>query len=133
MSQILENIYKKLQLLNVHFNKPNDEEYSNDAEELVDKLSDANCASSQLKDTDKHILLLDLDVPHVYVESSTPGHGHLYIDVPLNKADHMLVMYTLQYFGIIQPGYFNQLISKGHNALRLPWIKKNSGGGPLEA
>jgi hypothetical protein len=72
----------------------------------------------------KHALLLDLDVPHVYLPSSTPGHGHLMIDLQLNHREWETVMLALADAEVLEKGYVDASIARGYSALRLPWIKK---------
>lgn len=86
--------------------------------------ADANCVSSLLVDG-RNAPLLDLDIPHRYVPSSTEGHGHLYLDVPLDRDRWELLMTTLGAVGILEPGYVTAAIKRGHSELRLPHVKKN--------
>ena len=67
---------------------------------------------------------LDLDVPNHYLHSSTPGHGHLSIDVdvPWNKYIQWLELSAE--LGIIQKGWVNAAKKRGYTTLRLPHIKK---------
>ena len=58
-----------------------------DREPTVD-LDQANVVSSLQSGTEpgsraQHYPVLDLDLPAVLVPSSTPGHSHLYIDLPI--------------------------------------------------
>lgn len=86
--------------------------------------ADANCVSSLLVDG-RNAPLLDLDIPHRYVPSSTEGHGHLYLDVPLDRDQWELLMTTLGAVGILEPGYVTAAIRRGHSELRLPHVKKS--------
>lgn len=89
-------------------------------------LDTANLVTSRFKGRgiETHALLLDLDVPHTYIPSSTEGHGHLLIDVQLGKRQWENVMRQLATNGIIEQGYASASIAKGYAALRLPWVKK---------
>jgi hypothetical protein len=70
----------------------------------------ASVVASTIEGSDSlHTIMLDLDVPATLVPSSTPGHSHLYIDVPL------------------EDGYVSASIERGHTALRLPGVKKMMG------
>ena len=88
--------------------------------------------TSNVHDTGaKHAVVLDIDHPAWLVASSTPGHFHLYIDVP-NGVPHnqyMDLLNTLSACGIIEPGYARASMQRGHSAVRLPWIKKEKTDG----
>jgi hypothetical protein len=89
----------------------------------VERMKDANALSSKTK-SGHHKVLLDLDVEHYYVPSSTEGHGHLYINVDLSTAQYNVLLFTLQHLGIIQKGFAFLSIKRGFAALRFPWVKK---------
>ena len=76
--------------------------------------------------TARHKVLLDLDVPHKLVPSSTPGHSHLYIDVDLPKTEYRELLVALRNAGIIQQGILDQFDEHGATFLRLPGNKKNT-------
>jgi hypothetical protein len=73
-----------------------------------------------------HALLLDIDHPAWLVRSSTPGHFHLYIDVPggIRHGDYLTLLNVLADVGVIERGYANASAARGFSSLRLPWIKK---------
>jgi hypothetical protein len=71
-----------------------------------------------------HYPLLDLDVKHELVPSSTPGHSHLYIKTRLGDAQYRKLLVALNEAGIIQKGILNQFDRYGATMLRLPHIKK---------
>lgn len=75
----------------------------------------------------KHILLLDLDCDHVYVPSSTPGHGHLIVNEPMDVQAMLGVLDQLSYAGIIEEGFAKSARHRGAAWLRLPWVKKSWG------
>ncbi len=74
----------------------------------------------------KHALLLDLDVDHVYIPSSTKYHGHLIINTPrgLSFDDMMEILTVLNKHGILEPGYVSAAKARGKTWLRTPWTKK---------
>lgn len=79
---------------------------------------------------DMHRPVLDLDFPHVYVPSTTPGHGHLYINnVVLNDLQHYLLISTLVELGILSRGSKIQLDSHGLSLTRPPHVKKKDHAG----
>lgn len=71
-----------------------------------------------------HRLVLDLDGPHQYYESTTPGHGHLYLDNDLSWEACVEIMDVLAKHGILQEGYAKASKARGYSAVRLPWIRK---------
>lgn len=91
--------------------------------------SEANCVSSLLEDG-MHAPLLDLDCPHVYRETETPGHGHLIIDVPMSWRRYKRLLKALRDAGILEHGYVEAALRRRHNELRLPGFKKDDGAGP---
>ena len=71
-----------------------------------------------------HMPALDLDCEHMYWESSTPGHGALLINVPMDWDDYLRLIDLLEELGIIQPGFAEATRQRGYSALRTPWTKK---------
>lgn len=103
-------------------------------------LNRANVVSSEIKgypkdfnaetkafDLPRHAVLLDIDYPAHLIESSSPGHYHLYLDVPqgVKHADYMELLEVLGRVGVIERGYAEVSIKRGHSDLRLPWVKKS--------
>ena len=76
-----------------------------------------------------HTVMLDLDVPARLIPSSTGGHYHLYIDVPMPWGKYKRLLKTLAHVGIIEPGYYKAACSRKATFLRLPWIKKPKAAG----
>ena len=71
-----------------------------------------------------HTVMLDLDVEARLLPSSTPGHYHLYIDVPMPWRKYKRLLKTLAHVGIIEPGYYRAAAQRQATFLRLPWIRK---------
>lgn len=71
-----------------------------------------------------HRIVLDIDVPVKVVPSSTEGHSHLYIDVPIHWGDYQELLYALVTAGVLEEGYVEASIREGYTSARLPWIKK---------
>lgn len=80
--------------------------------------SEGNTGSGQ------HYPVLDLDIPHQYYESTTPGHGHLYIDHPISWRDYKRLLRILARAGIIEEGYYSAALSRGYTSVRVPWRRK---------
>lgn len=86
-------------------------------------IEEANIVTSLLTNG-QHAPVLDLDVPHVLVPSSTPGHSHLYLDVAMSWEEYQNLLKALRDVGIIEEGYYQGALARGHSDVRLPWIKK---------
>lgn len=79
-----------------------------------------------------HAPVLDIDIPHTLVPSSTPGKGHLYLDVLMTWEDYVDLLRILAKVGVIEPGYYRASERKGFSAARLPWVKKYIEGGEAD-
>ncbi|QHB37499.1 hypothetical protein PP339_gp095 [Mycobacterium phage Onyinye] len=79
----------------------------------------------------KHVLFLDLDVEHVYVPSTTLGHGHLIINAPMSQDQMLRTLDKLMEVGVIEPGYANSARSRGAAWLRMPWVEKQWSSQPF--
>ena len=84
----------------------------------------SNVIGSRLKNSEEHAPALDLDVPAFMVESSTPGHSHLFIDVKMSWRKYKKLLKVLGECGILEEGYVKASIARQGSFLRLPWIKK---------
>lgn len=71
-----------------------------------------------------HLPVLDLDCRHTYIPSTTPGHGHLLLDVALNQEQFENLLNVLAECGILDYGYAKASLTRGYSAVRLPWIRK---------
>lgn len=95
---------------------------------VVTTLEDAHVVSSLINGplTSRHHVLLDIDRDAWLLRSSTEGHYHLYIDmgegIPWLKYKNLLR--ALADCGVIEQGYADVSIARGHTDLRLPWVKK---------
>ena len=72
----------------------------------------------------QHTIMIDLDVPHTYVPSSTPGHGHLYVDVLVPWSDHDELNQLLARLGIVDNGWAAVCAKREAAMLRTPWTAK---------
>ncbi len=71
-----------------------------------------------------HRPVLDLDVPHRYVPSTTPGHAHLLIDAPMAWTVYAQMLRALAVGGVIQRGFALSAGQRGYSAVALPGIAK---------
>jgi len=77
----------------------------------------------------KHKPMIDLDFGVEVVNSSTPGHNHLYIDKDLTEDQYIKLLTTMVEVGLVQPNVLEALKKRGQTHLRLPGVKK---GGAFE-
>lgn len=71
-----------------------------------------------------HKVVIDVDLPCRLVESSTPGHYHLFIDHAMTWPAYVELLNALTAAGIVEPGYLAAALQRGHTAVRLPWVRK---------
>lgn len=94
------------------------------------QLHQANCISSRLAGQDEertdmmHTVIVDIDHPVRVVESSTPGHYHLYIDVPIPWSQYEPLLAALANAGVMEEGYYRAAVRREATHLRLPWVAK---------
>ena len=75
----------------------------------------------------KHVVMFDVDVAMQVIESSTPGHYHVYFPgtyIPKEKLFSLLD--AMAECGIVERGYAEASRARGFAALRLPWVRKNA-------
>jgi hypothetical protein len=100
-------------------------------------LSEANVVTSELLGTSDpsspdlggdtlHAPVIDLDVPVAYVPSSTPGHGHLYVDVAMTAPQMWHLLQAMVDVGLVEEGFLNASKARGYTSVRLPWITKEA-------
>lgn len=87
---------------------------------------DANVVSSNVVGTRHHLPIIDLDYSHRYVPSTTPGHGHLYLDQPISSLRWVILMVGLRIGGVIEPGYFWWSLRRGGNFVRREGVHKTT-------
>ena len=73
-----------------------------------------------------HKPVLDIDMPVAVLPSSTPGHYHLFIDKELTWDSYVQLLSVMSAIGILEDGFVSASLARGHTAVRLPWIKKES-------
>jgi hypothetical protein len=94
---------------------------------VVQTPEEANLITSQIVgQPGMHALVIDLDVPHAYVPSTTPGHGHLYLDVPMTTELAMSLLEFLADCGVVEEGYYKASKNRGCSAVRPPWVQKEN-------
>jgi hypothetical protein len=74
------------------------------------------------------MIMFDVDIPMQVIESSTPGHYHVYFPnsyIPKEKLFNLLD--ALAECGIVERGYAEASRARGFAALRLPWVHRDRG------
>lgn len=102
-----------------------EQNYERGEDRPVVDIEQANTVSSQLAlQPTMHAPCLDIDWPCGLIESSTPGHFHLYIDKPMTWAEYDKLLDVLVDVGIVEEGYRNASSQRGATHLRAPWERK---------
>lgn len=84
----------------------------------------ANLISSHVRGTKMHMPILDLDFPHHFVETTKPGHHHLFLDVPIQRWRMFLLLFAMRQAGMIEKGFFLWSLRRGGTFVRKPGVKK---------
>lgn len=69
--------------------------------------------------------VIDLDGPHTYVPSDTPGHAHLYLDQRMHYGKVLALMAVLRWCGVIERGHWKGFLHRGYSVVRPPWARKH--------
>ena len=102
-----------------------------DSRRIVDGVDEASVVTSETEAPSlsnhwepKHKPVLDIDMPVVVVNSSTPGHHHLFIDKEMTWDDYLKLLNVLAEVGIIEQGYLGAAVMREHTAVRLQGVTK---------
>lgn len=96
-----------------------------DTPEIAPGIGSANLVTSEFRDG-LHRLVIDVDHPLWVLPSSTPGHGHLYVDVPMTWFHAVDILEAMSEAGVVEPGYVASSKARGYTAVRLPWVSKGA-------
>ena len=69
---------------------------------------------------DRHMPVIDLDLPCRLLPSGTPGHHHLYIDQAVTFEQYVAILVTMADAGLVQWGFVNTTRERGFGAVRHP-------------
>lgn len=97
------------------------------ATEVVTNAGEADLVTSEARGAFRrtyHKPVIDLDVRASLVPSATPGHSHLYVDVPITWEKYERLLEALVDCGIVEPGYLGASKERGFTAVRVPWRPK---------
>lgn len=72
----------------------------------------------------EHLPIIDLDFPHEYVPSTTPGHAHLYLNRPIKRWRMVILLWGLYVGGVIEKGYFLWSLRRGGTFVRRVGVRK---------
>ena len=81
---------------------------------------------SSRTDDGRQMPVLDLDVPARLEPSSTEGHTHLYLDVPMSRWRWAALMVALRIAGVIETGFLVWSLRRGGNFVRVPGTYKKA-------
>lgn len=98
-----------------------------DSLEPTESLDDADIVTSQYKDLageERHMIVLDLDCPVALIPSTTWGHSHLYIDMPMSWEKYKAILDALADAEVVERGYAEASKRRGFTCVRLPWVAK---------
>lgn len=111
-----------------------DKAYVDDGRHVTTDLDEVEAFSSRWTDqpphaaddpgSEVHGILIDLDVPAWLIPSSTSGHGHLYVDLPVLVGDLWDFLDAAVRVGLVEEGYVNACKARGMTSLRAPWVTK---------
>ena len=94
----------------------------------INSIEQANIVTSALSNNkgpfNFHYPILDIDYDAHLVPSSTEGHYHLYLNMPVPWRQYKKVLRAMKDAGLIQDGFYRAAIKRGFTSARLPWIKK---------
>src|SRR5213595_1286206 len=78
------------------------------------RIEEAEVVTSRLRDSfeEFHRPILDIDLPMHIVPSTTPGHGHLYIDKIITWEQYQTLLDALEFCGIIESGYLSASVAR---------------------
>lgn len=98
-----------------------------DVRSQVEIQSDANLQGSPNGDG-THSIVLDLDCPHEYRPSTTPGHAHLIIPAKLTTEQYRDLLCALKKVGVITGGYMEHARRRDWTTfVRAPGVVKPEG------
>lgn len=86
-------------------------------------MDEANLVGSLCQDG-KHRPVIDLDQGAQFVPSSTPGHGHLYLDTAMDEATYFKFLQAFADAGVVSRYFVKAAVIRGQSFVRVPWVRK---------
>jgi hypothetical protein len=84
---------------------------------------EANLVGSLCEDG-MHRPVIDIDLPCRLVPSSTPGHFHLYLELPMSEERFLALMAALGTAGVVSSFYSKAVQARRQAFVRCEWVKK---------
>lgn len=84
----------------------------------------ANLVSSTIPNTNLHAPVLDIDYSAALIPSSTKGHYHLYLGVPMTWRKYKRLLKALAKAGVIERGYYRASKARKATFVRKPGVVK---------
>lgn len=101
--------------------------YDGDEGRPVGTIDEATAVTSEAADrAGFHYPVIDVDFPVEAIPSSTPGHTHLYIGVPMPWETFIKLLQAMADALVVEQGYVDASVRRAAAHLRLPWIRKGS-------
>jgi hypothetical protein len=101
------------------------EGYALDTRMEVESDTEANLISSEIKDGNGwHMPVIDIDYEAHLQPSSTSGHYHLYLQIPIDKEKYLRALEAMAEAGMIEPGFAKLARERGASFVRKPGHKK---------
>src|SRR6187399_43822 len=108
------------------YHSPLPSDYGEDGNLVAPVLAGARTANlyGSLRLDGRHEPTLDIDHNCVLLPSTTPGHFHLYIDVPMSWENYQKLLDVMAEVGILEKGYVDVSKKYGATYVRMPHVKK---------
>lgn len=104
---------------------------SDHAPEVEDRVrcskEEANLVASLCEDG-RHRPVIDIDWPCRLVPSSTEGHFHLYVDIPLGESEYLELLTAMSKCDLVSRFYAEASRIRLASFVRTPWMKKKTEG-----
>jgi hypothetical protein len=100
-----------------------DSPYEEDPERVKSEHGYATLVGSKLENGN-HMPVIDLDLPCMLVESSTPGHFHLYVNKEMSFGQMLNMLQMMTDAGVVQPGFNRFTRERGEAFVRYPGVTK---------
>lgn len=81
---------------------------------------------SSMTDDGRQMPIIDLDFDHAVVKSTSNGHAHLYLNVPISKFRWFCLMTGLYLGKQIEMGFYVWSLRRGGNFVRIPEVSKKT-------
>lgn len=87
----------------------------------VEFATDGVLVSSQLRGSNLHAPVIDIDHKVRLQSSKTPGHFHLYIEKSMSWRKYRRLLRAMVRAGLVEPGYYGASVARKATMVRAPW------------